>query len=495
MLWPRAVYNEYKNRVENVSQYTTREQTCVEMENIESPIFDVDSLCAFLGTDPWFVEAVTDNIKHCYTTFYIDKDTKRITPYNDNLNMREVNAPCKGLKRWQIKLMEFLNLFPKHPANYAFIEGRSIKDAATSIMDKDTLIHIDLKDFFTEHSSLYVGKVLQRLIEEKGWQITEQARNIIVKLCCLYNNFLPQGSPCSPLITIICNYEMDKRLDEVAAKYDLVYTRYADDLWFGSKEKLKYNTKKIISEIKDAVHPFRINFKKLNVMRERALPLLDGYTILPSKVLSSAQWGMCVRHLNNVVAEYQPKFSYANKVISIEFTTRPDIPVDEIKDFGRNLIPQELLNIEDLTFTVKPKLFYIQSTKKCLGMHLTNNMVKYPRKKYIDLRMQAFLLGRQRALYKFYHHPSNRLTSRSIERIVKSFAGLKRPDVNKHRNLFVRPLNRLSFNGKVAFLASIDAEKAAKIKQVEQASFAKCVQQIIEYCLSHGIPTSFTGGR
>lgn len=485
MTWPKSVLTAYQAKVNQLdNRIAGSAVTSINLS--DAPFYDILSLCDYLDTDSVFLECVLSNIGACYSKFYIDKDTKRISKYNDALNLREVNAPCKGLKNWQLKLMEFFNTFPKHPANYAFMEGKSIKDAAQSIAESEVLIHVDLKDFFPSHSALYLIYALERIIKERGWNVTSDAINAVVRLCCLANHELPQGSPCSPLLTIICNVEMDNRLAALAEKYNGTYSRYADDLWFGSSTGLNGSIKQFLTEVKDAVHPFRVNFKKLNVMRERALPLLEGYTISTSQPLTSAQWARIANHIRTKLEDVvDARLSYSDKIIKIEFSKRPEIPINDILNYGLSLL-QNVKGVDtDIEYKVKPDLFYVQSVKKCLGMHIHKDQVKFPRKKYNDLRMQAFLFGRQRALYRKLHSGQNR--GLDIRAVLTAFASLRTVNATSFRNLMQKPMNRRSFNGKVAFLASIDPEKAAKIKAVEQEAFQRCTEQIDNYYNTVGL--------
>lgn len=485
MIWPPSVFRTYNERKEKA--LATETGVVVYSANSE-PFFDMETLCDYLGTDVEFLQAVLTNIKACYHTFYIDKDTKKITPYKEGLRLREVNAPCKGLKRWQLRLMEFFNVFPKHDCNYAFMEGKNIKAAAESIADKDTLLHIDLKDFFPSHSVLYLLNCLSKLVKAKGWVISKDALNAVVRLCCLNNHCLPQGSPASPLLTIICNYRMDERLKAVATKYGLEYSRYADDLWFGSPTPFKFNLKQCINDLKDAVHPFNINFKKLNVMRERAVPLLEGYKVTPSRLLTSTQWGILTNEIKSKLPNgVTAKLSSTNGKILIEFDTRPEIPADEIKAFGNALVTTESDKLQGITFAVKPKLFYIQSVKKCLGMHLTGDQVKFPRKKFNELRLHAFLMGRQRAMFRFANRHKGNELSFAVDRVLRAFSERKTSGAKNFRNMYKQPMNRRVFNGKVAFLASIDPEKAAKIRAEEEQSFRRCSEQLRNYCVTNGL--------
>ena len=154
-------------------------------------------------------------------------------------------------------------------------------------------------------------------------------------------------------------------------------------------------------------------------------------------------------------------------------------------NYGLSLL-QNVKGVDtDIEYKVKPDLFYVQSVKKCLGMHIHKDQVKFPRKKYNDLRMQAFLFGRQRALYRKLHSGQNR--GLDIRAVLTAFASLRTVNATSFRNLMQKPMNRRSFNGKVAFLASIDPEKAAKIKAVEQEAFQRCTEQIDNYYNTVGL--------
>ena len=49
---------------------------------------------------------------------------------------------------------------------------------------------------------------------------------------CSYEGALPQGAPTSPYLSNIIAKQLDKRLIGLSQRYNLRYTRYADDLTF-----------------------------------------------------------------------------------------------------------------------------------------------------------------------------------------------------------------------------------------------------------------------
>ncbi len=99
----------------------------------ELPYFDVLSFAAYTGVSVDLLNSFTHyNTQTNYATYYIDKDTGRLTSYSKGLNLREINAPFEGLKELQLAMIPLLRKLPMHPANYAFVEGKNIKLAADS---------------------------------------------------------------------------------------------------------------------------------------------------------------------------------------------------------------------------------------------------------------------------------------------------------------------------------------------------------------------------
>ena len=61
---------------------------------------------------------------------------------------------------------------------------------------------------------------------------------------------LPQGSPSSPIITNIVADHLDVRLSKLAQKYNVQYSRYADDITFSSVNPVLFKRKWVTSKKK-----------------------------------------------------------------------------------------------------------------------------------------------------------------------------------------------------------------------------------------------------
>lgn len=212
--------------VEEVSG-TEEYNDCVAIDNAaitkNIPFFDELTLCNFLGIDTPVLNYIKVNgCNKDYKTYYIDKMSKKLVPRNFPGKLREINAPSATLKNIQRKLSTLLRYFPAHPANYGFIAGKGIKDAVDAVRDGETLIHVDIEKFFNNHSALFVKeKFKEKFYAVFGYELPNDLLNIITNIFCK-NNRLPQGSPASPLLVVVLNEEMDKKLAEIAEKYNMI---------------------------------------------------------------------------------------------------------------------------------------------------------------------------------------------------------------------------------------------------------------------------------
>ena len=448
----------------------------------ELPFIDYNSFSSYLGVTPEILASITDvTTKACYSRFYIDKNTKKIVPYSFGIKLREINAPTEALKELQLKLMEFFNRFPKHPCNYAFMQGKNIVDAAKTVANDGVLIHVDLKDFFPAHTSLYVQKGLEHLIAENfNTNLPLDVLSRIVKLVCL-DGVLPQGAPTSPILTIILNYDFDCRVAELAEKFGLTYTRYADDLCF-SGNKSDAECQDFISELSEIVHPFRMNYKKVGIMRDKAYPIVTGFRI-KTKVtyLPSTQSAKIIRIITDFLQMPDLRGTISAKTIDFTFSRNTKIPLDELPETLARITELVHTKYPNLEFIVKPVYKYIQSVKTVLGLHISNSEVKYPRSKYNDLRVEAMLIGKQLGIREIMYniHPA-RIA------LVKKYTAKNTSLKPSFRNLLLKPLNKRVFNGKLAFLSMVDPDKSLKLKAIMDKHRKKTVEDMIKLFKEEG---------
>ena len=208
-----------------------------------------------------------------YKRFYIPKKSG---------GKRLISAPMPQLKATQHWILEnILYKVPNSDAAHGFVPGRSIVTNAVHHVAQDIVINIDLRDFFPTIEYKRVKGMFCKL----GY--SEQVATILALLCtepevdqvaldgkdyyvANTNRHLPQGAPCSPAITNIICFRLDRRFEGLARRFNYTYTRYADDMTFSAKEaaaddagKLIWGVKQVVKEEGFVIHP-----DKLKVMRK-----------------------------------------------------------------------------------------------------------------------------------------------------------------------------------------------------------------------------------
>lgn len=208
-----------------------------------------------------------------YKRFYIPKKSG---------GRRLISAPMPQLKAAQYWILE--NILYKVPVSdtaHGFVPGKSIVTNATRHVGQDIVINIDLRDFFPTIEYKRVKGMFCKL----GY--SEQVATILALLCtepeveqvaldskeyfvASSNRHLPQGAPCSPAITNIICYRLDRRFEGLARRFNYTYSRYADDMTFSAKETAADDAGKLIWSVKDVVKEegFVIHPDKLKVMRK-----------------------------------------------------------------------------------------------------------------------------------------------------------------------------------------------------------------------------------
>lgn len=145
---------------------------------------------------------------------------------------RTISSPDEKLKWVQGKLNQYiLRKYEFLDCQYGFVKGKSIVDNAKVHQKRPYIVNIDLKNFFP---SIHFGRV-RGIFMAKPFYLSNEVATVLAKIAC-YHNELPQGSPCSPTISNIVCYMLDKRMIHLSEQYDFSYTRYADDITISSEK-------------------------------------------------------------------------------------------------------------------------------------------------------------------------------------------------------------------------------------------------------------------
>ncbi|WP_437679700.1 reverse transcriptase family protein [Sorangium sp. So ce131] len=155
---------------------------------------------------------------------------------------RTITSPKRELKRAQRwALRNLFERLPVHAAAHGFLASRSIVTNASAHAGADTIVKVDIKDFFPTITWRRVRGLLRKAGVAEGPATlvallsTEAPREVVqFRGQTLYvaagPRVLPQGAPTSPAITNAICLRLDRRVSGLARKLGFRYTRYADDL-------------------------------------------------------------------------------------------------------------------------------------------------------------------------------------------------------------------------------------------------------------------------
>ena len=231
---------------------------------VSSPntVSGVDRLSEMLGMSVQELENFSPQYKHAVI--------KKRSGGNRLLQM-----PNDETKRVQRLLLDkLIGRYKTHVSCCGFSKGLSIIDNARPHVGQETVIKLDIQDFFP-------NTAVERIREffcKTGW--TDDAADVLTKLV-VFDQGLPQGAPTSPAVSNVVNCFMDLRLDALAKKYGMTYTRYADDLTFSSEIYSRRDVHKIlrITGVILKSCGYSLNKKKKRIIRKHRRQSVTGIVV------------------------------------------------------------------------------------------------------------------------------------------------------------------------------------------------------------------------
>jgi RNA-directed DNA polymerase len=154
---------------------------------------------------------------------------------------REICAPIGAMKAIQRELAtslnecraEILEATPRRPLSHGYRESLSIITNAQNHTVRRYVLNLDLADFFPTFN---FGRVRGFFLKDNDFALHDKVATVLAQIAC-FENTLPQGSPCSPVIADMIAHVLDVRLVGLAKKNRVTYSRYADDLTFSTNQK------------------------------------------------------------------------------------------------------------------------------------------------------------------------------------------------------------------------------------------------------------------
>jgi len=244
---------------------------------------------------------------------------------------RIIKAPDCRLRLVQRKLADILNscmqeiektyTTTKHPLSHGFRKKINfgtekehnylvlgIHTNAKCHRNKRYVFNLDLADFF---HSFNFGRVRGFFIKNNNFLLSPCIATLIAQIAC-HENELPQGSPCSPVITNLITHILDVRLTQMAKKYKCSYSRYVDDITLSTNQKIfpeklshnhsKFNEWEVGTEIEEIIKRsgFKVNPQKTRLQFCTSRQAVTGLVVNKKVNVKNQYYGYYVRKGSNV---------------------------------------------------------------------------------------------------------------------------------------------------------------------------------------------------
>jgi retron-type reverse transcriptase len=231
----------------------------------------------------------TETRKHHYRYRWVEKRSG---------GLRLIEIPKSTLKLTQRHILKhIINRVPPHDCAHGFTRGRSCLSHVQAHINRPVVLQMDLRDFF---HSVSVNRVFG-LFSTLGYPAG--VARLLAGLCThsaapdlagpafaalnweqrkfLQAKHLPQGAPTSGALANLCAYRFDCRLQGLATRYGLHYTRYADDIAFSGPGNLRHRAEWIES-LAGAIaleEGFQLNFRKTRVQTQAQRQRVTGIVV------------------------------------------------------------------------------------------------------------------------------------------------------------------------------------------------------------------------
>lgn len=202
-------------------------------------------LCDKFNLTPLQLSILSSKAPKKYRVYYIPKRTS---------GLRAIAQPTKELKNIQRFLASELESYcPVHPSAMAYRRGISIRDNAECHKNNPYLLKMDFQNFFNKIKPDIFFEKLSSLDVKYNEKDKRYLHNFLFwkpgKKRSI-THILSVGAPSSPFVSNFVMFDFDFEISKWCSEYNVVYTRYADDITFSTARKnILFSVPKIVKNI------------------------------------------------------------------------------------------------------------------------------------------------------------------------------------------------------------------------------------------------------
>lgn len=275
-------------------------------------------------------------VKHLAPTLSISNETLSELQENASRYYRTFDRQVKAKKRTLVEatgllktvqrriLDNILLRIPPSESSFGQARGRTIKDNAKVHAKSKYILKLDIKDFYPSIHSTRV----YRFFNEKQ-ECSPDVAHILTALTT-YNHALPLGTSTSPMLADLIVRPIDVRINGMAKKVGLKYTRYVDDLTLSGNFPLDKMTSLVVRVLSQSGFKTKkeklIYYRPIEVGEERVITgvrVTDGRISAPLNYISALEAELKAAiyqsRRETVEGAFKPRAHYRGKIAYVKW--------------------------------------------------------------------------------------------------------------------------------------------------------------------------------
>lgn len=231
----------------------------------------IGKLSKDLKLDYTYIEKIVNRADYYYRDYTIPKK---------NGGERKISQPSAELKTFQYWVLNNILLkLPVSESAVAYKKGDSIKNNALTHAKSNYILHVDIRDFFSSIKFNHLEGILRtnrKIFEDLDLDMDESV--VDIEKICFRRNQLCIGAVSSPAISNIIMITFDVAMNNYCDAHNLIYTRYADDIYISSENYLNND---ILNFVKQqlADKQLYINYKKTRFFSKKYKIKITGLIV------------------------------------------------------------------------------------------------------------------------------------------------------------------------------------------------------------------------